>query len=55
AKKIPDLAKGLGKGIKNFKAEMKEVDESVAQDAPKKVEGEQDVASAQAPHTTTQA
>ena len=27
AKKIPDLAKGLGKGIKNFKQEMKEVDE----------------------------
>ena len=29
AKKIPDLAKGLGKGIKNFKSEMKEVDEVI--------------------------
>ena len=27
AKKIPELAKGFGKGIKNFKEEMKEVDE----------------------------
>ena len=25
AKKIPELAKGFGKGIKNFKAEMKEL------------------------------
>ena len=24
AKKIPDLAKGIGKGIKDFKKEMKE-------------------------------
>ncbi len=34
AKKIPELAKGMGKGIKNFKNEMKndELDE------PKKVE-----------------
>jgi len=54
AKKIPDLAKGLGKGIKNFKAEMKEVDE-VATDAPKKVEGSEEVASTEAPKTTTQA
>ena len=29
AKKIPDLAKGIGKGIKSFKSEMKE-DEVVA-------------------------
>ena len=55
AKKIPDLAKGLGKGIKNFKAEMKEVDEEVAQEAPKKVEGSEEVASTEAPKTTTQA
>lgn len=31
AKKIPDLAKGLGSGIKNFKKAIKEDDES---DAP---------------------
>ncbi len=57
AKKIPDLAKGLGKGIKNFKAEMKEDDsEEVASDAPKKVESsETTTASTEAPKTTTQA
>ncbi len=54
AKKIPDLAKGLGKGIKNFKSEMKDTDE-VAADAPKKVEGSEEVASTEAPKTTTQA
>ena len=27
AKKIPDLAKGIGKGIKDFKKEMKDDDE----------------------------
>jgi len=58
AKKIPDLAKGLGKGIKNFKSEMKEVDEEIAQDATKKVEGSEEVAKAtdtETPKTTTQA
>ncbi|SFV61659.1 Twin-arginine translocation protein TatA [hydrothermal vent metagenome] len=50
AKKIPDLAKGIGKGIKNFKAEMKEVDE-VAEEAPKKVEGSEEVASAKTSET----
>jgi sec-independent protein translocase protein TatA len=55
AKKIPDLAKGLGKGIKNFKSEMKDIDEEVAQDTPKKVEGSEEVASTEAPKTTTQA
>jgi sec-independent protein translocase protein TatA len=55
AKKIPDLAKGLGKGIKNFKQEMKEVDE-VDVEAPKKVEKSEEVASSEeAPKTTTQA
>jgi len=54
AKKIPELAKGFGKGIKNFKEEMKEVDE-VAADEPKKVEGADEVASTETPKTTTQA
>jgi len=54
AKKIPDLAKGLGKGIKNFKEEMKDTDEVVSE-APKKVEGSEEVASTEAPKTTTQA
>ena len=58
AKKIPDLAKGIGKGIKNFKSEMKETDEitTVANEEPKKVEGAEEVASTtEAPKTTTQA
>jgi len=55
AKKIPDLAKGLGKGIKNFKAEMKETDEVVT-DVPKKVEQSDEVASSEeTPKSTTQA
>ncbi len=55
AKKIPDLAKGLGKGIKNFKAEMKDVDEEVAQEEPKKVKDSEETTSTEAPKTTTQA
>jgi sec-independent protein translocase protein TatA len=55
AKKIPDLAKGLGKGIKNFKQEMKDIDE-VDVETPKKVEKTEEVASSEeAPKTTTQA
>ena len=56
AKKIPELAKGFGKGIKNFKEEMKEVEEEVAStEEPKKVEKTEEVASTEAPKTTTQA
>ena len=57
AKKIPDLAKGLGKGIKNFKAEMKEEDttEVASSDEPKKVESSEETTSTEAPKTTTQA
>ena len=55
AKKIPDLAKGLGKGIKNFKDEMKEVNEEVASEEPKKVEADTTTAEAETPKTTTQA
>ncbi|WP_457606948.1 Sec-independent protein translocase subunit TatA/TatB [Nitratifractor sp.] len=33
AKKIPDLAKGLGKGIKDFKQAVKEEDETPAKPA----------------------
>ena len=55
AKKIPDLAKGIGKGIKNFKSEMKEPDEAIeiATDEPKKVETTEEVAATEAPKTTT--
>ncbi len=56
AKKIPELAKGFGKGIKNFKEEMKDTETDVASaDAPKKVESNEEVASTEAPKTTTQA
>jgi len=56
AKKIPELAKGIGKGIKNFKSEMKDdTSEVVSTDAPKKVEGSEETASTDAPKTTTQA
>ena len=56
-KKIPELAKGLGKGIKNFKDEMKDTKEEVASEEPKKVESDtKEVASeAETPKTTTQA
>jgi sec-independent protein translocase protein TatA len=39
-KKIPDLAKGLGSGIKNFKDAMKEdeVDNKVATNSADKIE-----------------
>jgi sec-independent protein translocase protein TatA len=55
AKKIPDLAKGLGKGIKNFKAEMKDDIEVASTEEPKKVETEATTASTQTSNTTTQA
>lgn len=55
AKKIPDLAKGIGKGIKNFRSEMKD-DDIVAADEPKKVETETKTAEVtEAPKSTTQA
>jgi sec-independent protein translocase protein TatA len=56
AKKIPDLAKGIGKGIKNFKSEMKDDDATeVASNEPKKVEGSEETTSTEAPKNTTQA
>jgi sec-independent protein translocase protein TatA len=60
AKKIPELAKGIGKGIKNFKAEMKNDDDETetkvaSSEAPKKVEADKEVASKEAPKTTEQA
>ena len=50
AKKIPALAEGLGKGIKNFKTAMKSEDEKVAENP--KVE-ETKSASNQATQETT--
>ncbi len=58
AKKIPDLAKGLGQGIRNFKKEMKEdkAEESEATivEAPKQVETTA-TTTVEATKTTTQA
>lgn len=55
AKKIPELAKGLGKGIKSFKEEMRndEVADS-SESETKKVEPTQS-ATPNTHHTTTQA
>lgn len=36
AKKIPDLAKGLGSGIKNFKKAVKDDEEDIVQNAANK-------------------
>lgn len=38
AKKIPELAQGLGKGVKEFRKAMKDVQEEVEQEPSKKIE-----------------
>ncbi len=38
AKKIPELAKGIGSGIKNFKKAMREDDEEIASETKKEIE-----------------
>ncbi|HEX5330483.1 twin-arginine translocase TatA/TatE family subunit [Sulfuricurvum sp.] len=57
AKKIPELAKGFGQGIRNFKKEMKEEDTVAttpsAPEAPKQVDTT--ASTVEAPKTTTQA
>ena len=56
AKKIPDLAKGIGQGIKNFKKEMSEDTVETAQaDVAKKVEGSEESATHTKTTTHTQA
>jgi sec-independent protein translocase protein TatA len=57
AKKIPDLAKGIGQGIRNFKKEMKEED-TVATTTPVETPKQVDTTASttvEAPKTTTQA
>lgn len=54
-KKIPELAKGLGQGIKNFKKSVKDDDEVASTesvDAPKKVETEEKKATESTTTTT---
>jgi len=54
AKKIPDLAKGIGRGIKDFKNEMKDDEtKTVASDEPKKVEKTEDTEGSTKPSETT--
>lgn len=55
AKKIPDLAKGIGKGIKDFKNEMKEEKpaETVEADEAKKVEKTESTEATSTPSDTT--
>lgn len=59
AKKIPDLAKGIGQGIKNFKKEMKDEPEEfstkIETEALKKVEANEEISSVKSPKTSTQA
>lgn len=43
AKKIPDLAKGIGKGIKSFKKEMQDDEVASSED---KIENKEETASA---------
>ncbi len=55
AKKIPDLAKGIGKGIKNFKEEMKETSsDEVAQADTPKVEGSESTSTQTSTKNSTQ-
>ena len=54
AKKIPDLAKGIGKGIKDFKNEMKDEEpKEVASEEPKKVEKTESTEATPTPSDTT--
>lgn len=52
AKKIPELAKGLGKGIKSFKSEM-ESDDKKVESVEKVEEKKDDVATASKVDETT--
>ena len=54
AKKIPDLAKGIGKGIKSFKSEMKE-DEVESSEVDEKIEKKEENVSATKVEETKQA
>ena len=53
-KKIPELMKGIGKGIKNFKSEMKEdTTEMASTQEPKKVEKSDETAATETPSETS--
>ncbi len=52
-KKIPELAKGLGSGIKNFKKAVKEDDEEVTVAQNEKIEGKEATGKESQTETTT--
>jgi len=54
-KKIPELAKGLGSGIKNFKKAVKDDENEVAETKTDKIEGKEEVASGNKTETSTKA
>ena len=54
-KKIPELAKGLGSGIKNFKKAMKEDEAEITESKTEKIEGKEEVASEKKSETSTKA
>jgi sec-independent protein translocase protein TatA len=55
AKKIPDLAKGIGKGIKSFKNEMKEDEVVSEKSADEKIEKQEENVSTTKVEDTKQA
>lgn len=54
-KKIPELAKGLGNGIKNFKKAVKEDEEEIAQAPKEKIEDKEEVATETKTETSNKA
>lgn len=40
AKRIPEIAQGLGKGIREFKKSVREVQDEIESPTPKKINGE---------------
>lgn len=52
-KKIPELMKGVGSGIKNFKNAVKDEDKAIASEDTKQVEGSETADSATKPEETT--
>lgn len=55
AKKIPDLAKGIGKGIKSFKSEMKEDEVEEKSASSEKIEKKEETTSQEASTETKNA
>ncbi len=55
AKKIPELAKGIGSGIKNFKKAMREDDEEIATTEKKEIQKESSASTTTSTQETTKA